>query len=282
MAARAPPQDGGQGFPLPSQMGPSLLSMVRRGALAWRMRSRPAGRAAAGCPVGGAAAGLPLPLAPVRQPVLGGGLAAAMFRKARRVNVRKRNESEEEDEERDEEPHEPVMAVADGSGGSPPVPAPSLGPGPSPVAAPLLPLPPGCVPLAATGFNCAAGSFGLGLGLAAGPGPLAPPALPPPPAPAQPPPQQQGNGLPGAARAKEKRRGRENKEARGSLLSFRDEEEGEWRGWGAMFDNRERPRGGKGEQAVPLTCVGQGVVPLVFCAGGGLDSTTEPNRGLYH
>ncbi|NXG57502.1 PAXB1 protein, partial [Hemiprocne comata] len=113
-----------------------------------------------------------------------------MFRKARRVNVRKRNDSEEEDEERDEEPPQDPAAFA-----------------------------------CAAGYGAA---LGLGLGLMggdrAGLGALQAPALlppaPPPPAP------QQGNGLPGAGRPKEKKRPRENKEVpRASLLSFQDEEE---------------------------------------------------------
>ncbi|XP_065597843.1 PAX3- and PAX7-binding protein 1 isoform X2 [Cyrtonyx montezumae] len=155
-----------------------------------------------------------------------------MFRKARRVNVRKRNDSEEEDEERDEEPpQEP--APASGAGGE--------GPGEASAVAlaaagtGLLPLPPGCVPLALPGspaaFACAAGygaALGLGLGLMggdrAGLGALPAPSLLPPPPP--PPPPAQGNGLPASGRPKEKKRPRENKEApRASLLSFQDEEE---------------------------------------------------------
>ncbi|XP_030146600.2 PAX3- and PAX7-binding protein 1 isoform X2 [Taeniopygia guttata] len=149
-----------------------------------------------------------------------------MFRKARRVNVRKRNDSEEEDEERDEEPpQEPAPAAG------------AAGEGPSEASAPpgagLLPLPAGCVPLALPGspaaFACAASygaALGLGLGLMggdrAGLAALAAPAAlrPPPPQP------QQGNGLPAAGRPKEKKRSRENKEVpRASLLSFQDEEE---------------------------------------------------------
>ncbi|KAM4905483.1 PAX3- and PAX7-binding protein 1 isoform 2-T2 [Sylvia borin] len=148
-----------------------------------------------------------------------------MFRKARRVNVRKRNDSEEEDEERDEEPpQEPAPAVG------------TAGEGPSEASVPLapgaglLPLPAGCVPLALPGspaaFACAASygaALGLGLGLMGaerGLGALPPPAAPRPPQP------QQGNGLPAAGRPKEKKRARENKEVpRASLLSFQDEEE---------------------------------------------------------
>ncbi|XP_040502910.1 PAX3- and PAX7-binding protein 1 isoform X2 [Gallus gallus] len=155
-----------------------------------------------------------------------------MFRKARRVNVRKRNDSEEEDEERDEEPpQESAPAPASGAGGE--------GPGEASAVAlaaagtGLLPLPPGCVPLALPGspaaFACAAGygaALGLGLGLMggdrAGLGALSAPSLLPPP----PPPPPQGNGLPAAGRPKEKKRPRENKEVpRASLLSFQDEEE---------------------------------------------------------
>ncbi|NXV82152.1 PAXB1 protein, partial [Atlantisia rogersi] len=110
-----------------------------------------------------------------------------MFRKARRVNVRKRNDSEEEDEERDEEPPQEPAPAAGGDG-----------PGEASMA-------------------LAAGSDRAGLGALP-----APALLPPPP----PPPPQQGNGLPGAGRPKEKKRPRENKEVpRASLLSFQDEEE---------------------------------------------------------
>ncbi|XP_056350207.1 PAX3- and PAX7-binding protein 1 isoform X2 [Oenanthe melanoleuca] len=153
-----------------------------------------------------------------------------MFRKVRRVNVRKRNDSEEEDEERDEEPpQEPAPAVGTAEEG------PSEASMPLASGAGLLPLPAGCVPLALPGspaaFACAASygaALGLGLGLMggdrAGLGALAAPAaLRPPPPPPQP---QQGNGLPAAGRPKEKKRSRENKEVpRASLLSFQDEEE---------------------------------------------------------
>ncbi|XP_063249678.1 PAX3- and PAX7-binding protein 1 isoform X2 [Prinia subflava] len=151
-----------------------------------------------------------------------------MFRKARRVNVRKRNDSEEEDEERDEEPpQEPAPAV--GAAGE----GPSEASVPLTAGAGLLPLPAGCVPLAVPGspaaFACAASygaALGLGLGLMGGerpgPGAVPAPAALRPPAP-QP---QQGNGLPAAGRPKEKKRSRENKEVpRASLLSFQDEEE---------------------------------------------------------
>ncbi|XP_052529909.1 PAX3- and PAX7-binding protein 1 isoform X2 [Tympanuchus pallidicinctus] len=153
-----------------------------------------------------------------------------MFRKARRVNVRKRNDSEEEDEERDEEPpQEP--APASGAGGEGPAEASAVALAAAGTG--LLPLPPGCVPLALPGspaaFACAAGygaALGLGLGLMggdrAGLGALPAPSLLPPP----PPPPPQGNGLPATGRPKEKKRARENKEVpRASLLSFQDEEE---------------------------------------------------------
>uniref|UniRef100_A0A8C9F7C4 Uncharacterized protein n=1 Tax=Pavo cristatus TaxID=9049 RepID=A0A8C9F7C4_PAVCR len=152
-----------------------------------------------------------------------------MFRKARRVNVRKRNDSEEEDEERDEElAQEP--APASGAGGEGPAEASAVALAAAGTG--LLPLPPGCVPLALPGspaaFACAAGygaALGLGLGLMggdrAGLGALPAPSLLPPP-----PPPPQGNGLPAAGRPKEKKRPRENKEVpRASLLSFQDEEE---------------------------------------------------------
>ncbi|KAG6934542.1 PAX3 and PAX7 binding protein 1, partial [Chelydra serpentina] len=159
---------------------------------------------------GGAGAG-PRRAAAGRVSGLRGAGPGGMFRKARRVNVRKRNDSEEEDEERerDEEPQEPLGAD---------------GPGEAAMAqaAPLLPLPTGCVPLAVP----ALAGYGAGSGLGPGFGPslaaLLPPPLPPPP------PPQQGNGLPGAGRAKERKRLRENKEApapRASLLSFQDEVE---------------------------------------------------------
>nr|XP_054484352.1 PAX3- and PAX7-binding protein 1 isoform X3 [Agelaius phoeniceus] len=154
-----------------------------------------------------------------------------MFRKARRVNVRKRNDSEEEDEERDEEPPQEPAAGAAGEG-------PSEASVPLASGAGLLPLPAGCVPLALPGspaaFACVASygaALGLGLGLMggdrAGLGALPAPAVlrPAPPPPPQPQPQQ-GNGLPVAGRPKEKKRSRENKEVpRASLLSFQDEEE---------------------------------------------------------
>nr|XP_003219082.2 PREDICTED: PAX3- and PAX7-binding protein 1 [Anolis carolinensis] len=148
-----------------------------------------------------------------------------MFRKARRVNVRKRNESEEEeDDEKDEAPPPQAQASSQAGGAGPeaeaeltpfpPPPPPSL-PAPKP---PLLPLPTGCLPLVPPGR----------------PPPLPPPppavVLPPPPPPSQP---AGNNGL--VLKAKERRN--KGKEAptlqapppppRGSLklLSFQDEEE---------------------------------------------------------
>ncbi|KAM7180230.1 PAX3- and PAX7-binding protein 1 [Macrochelys suwanniensis] len=161
---------------------------------------------------GGEAGAGPRRAAAGRVSGLRGAGPGGMFRKARRVNVRKRNDSEEEDEERererDEEPQEPLGAD---------------GPGEAAMAqaAPLLPLPTGCVPLAVP----ALAGYGAGSGLGPGFGPGLAALLPPPPLP---PPPQQGNGLPGAGRAKERKRLRENKEApapRASLLSFQDEVE---------------------------------------------------------
>ncbi|XP_033002829.1 PAX3- and PAX7-binding protein 1 isoform X2 [Lacerta agilis] len=163
-----------------------------------------------------------------------------MFRKARRVNVRKRNESEEDDEERDESPPQqqqpPPPPGGDGPSGET-----DLLPGPKP---PLLPLPTGCVPLACPGGAGGGGGFGFGgpeaVGRGGGAGLTAPqlqppPVLTPPPAP----PSQQtppgNNGLVPAA-SKFKERKNKNKEElppppppRGSLslLSFQDEEEAE-------------------------------------------------------
>ncbi|XP_066475178.1 PAX3- and PAX7-binding protein 1 isoform X2 [Tiliqua scincoides] len=165
-----------------------------------------------------------------------------MFRKARRVNVRKRNESEEEDEEREEEPApRPPPPGRDGPAGEAAAPAAKL---------PLLPLPTGCVPLVPPGGGGggAAGGFAFGGAEVAGrggtgltmppllqpPPPLIPPPAAPPPPPAQQP-QPGNNGLlPAAAKPKERRnKSREAGAAaltpppRGSLslLSFQDEEE---------------------------------------------------------
>ncbi|XP_054569413.1 PAX3- and PAX7-binding protein 1 isoform X1 [Eptesicus fuscus] len=109
-----------------------------------------------------------------------------MFRKARRVNVRKRNDSEEEERERDEEQEPPPLLPPPGTGEEPGDRAPGgevpLGPGPPPSA------------LTAGHGAEAGGCF---------PGGADP-----------------GNGL------KPRKRPRENKEVpRASLLSFQDEEE---------------------------------------------------------
>ncbi|XP_033088232.1 PAX3- and PAX7-binding protein 1 isoform X2 [Trachypithecus francoisi] len=118
--------------------------------------------------------------------------AAEMFRKARRVNVRKRNDSEEEERERDEEQEPPPLLPPPGTGEE-------AGPG--------------------GGGDRAPGGESL-----LGPGPPPPTALTPGlgaeaggcfPSGAEP-----GNGL------KTRKRPRENKEMpRASLLSFQDEEE---------------------------------------------------------
>ncbi|XP_004620401.2 PAX3- and PAX7-binding protein 1 [Sorex araneus] len=124
-----------------------------------------------------------------------------MFRKARRVNVRKRNDSEEEERERDDEQEPP-----------PP---------------PLLPLPgAGEEP----GGGGGGGDRAPGGESLLGPGPPQS-GLPPPPAalPAGPA-AEAGGGFPGGAEPgnglKPRKRQRENKEVpRASLLSFQDEEE---------------------------------------------------------
>ncbi|XP_062982758.1 PAX3- and PAX7-binding protein 1 [Elgaria multicarinata webbii] len=156
-----------------------------------------------------------------------------MFRKARRVNVRKRNESEEDDEERDEEPPPPppLLQGGDGPTGEADLPAPKP---------PLLPLPIGCVPLVSPGGG---GGFVLGGAEAVGRGGsgLTAPHLPPPPLPPPvfiPPlssqqPAAGNNGFVSAV-SKAKERKNKNRESvaaptppRGSvkLLSFQDEEE---------------------------------------------------------
>lgn len=119
--------------------------------------------------------------------------AAGMFRKARRVNVRKRNDSEEEERERDEEQEPPPLLPppasgeepGPGGGERPPAGESLLGPGPPPPPSAHTP-----------GLGAEAGG-----GIPGGPEP--------------------GNGL------KPRKRPRENKEVpRASLLSFQDEEEG--------------------------------------------------------
>lgn len=110
-----------------------------------------------------------------------------MFRKARRVNVRKRNDSEEEERERDEEQDPPPLLLPPpGAGEDAPGPGGEslLGPGP----------PSALTPGAAAETGGASGFPGAA---------------------------EPGNGL------KPRKRPRENKEVpRASLLSFQDEEEG--------------------------------------------------------
>ncbi|XP_054398744.1 PAX3- and PAX7-binding protein 1 isoform X3 [Pongo abelii] len=114
-----------------------------------------------------------------------------MFRKARRVNVRKRNDSEEEERERDEEQEPPPLLPPPGTGEE-------AGPG---------------------GGDRAPGGESL-----LGPGPPPPSALTPGLG------AEVGGGFPGGAEPgnglKPRKRPRENKEVpRASLLSFQDEEE---------------------------------------------------------
>lgn len=120
--------------------------------------------------------------------------AAGMFRKARRVNVRKRNDSEEEERERDEEQEPPPLLPPPGTGEEP---GPGdRAPGGESLLGPGLPPPPSA--------------------LAPGPGTEAGGCFP---GGAEP-----GNGL------KPRKRPRENKEVpRASLLSFQDEDEGNCR-----------------------------------------------------
>nr|XP_056714457.1 PAX3- and PAX7-binding protein 1 [Euleptes europaea] len=155
-----------------------------------------------------------------------------MFRKARRVNVRKRNESEEDEEERDDEapqsqPPPPPAPGGDGPAAEAPQPLPRP---------PLLPLPTGCVPLVSPAGGGGPGGFAYGGAEAVGRGSPAltapPPALPPPPPPPsqQPPPAGNNGFVSAASKAKERRN--KGKEAAGppprgslKLLSFQDEEE---------------------------------------------------------
>lgn len=121
-----------------------------------------------------------------------------MFRKARRVNVRKRNDSEEEERERDEEQEPPPLL--------PPPPGTGEEPGPGPG------------PGGGGGDRAPAGESLLG------PGP------PPPPPAALTSGTEAGGCLPGGAEPgnglKPRKRPRENKEVpRASLLSFQDEDE---------------------------------------------------------
>lgn len=164
-----------------------------------------------------------------------------MFRKARRVNVRKRNESEDDDEERDEAlPSQPPPPP----GGDGPAAETEL-PAPKP---PLLPLPTGCVPLVSPAAASSGGTFAfssaevvvVGRG---GPSLPAPELQPPPPAPIAlvPPPPPLSQQLPplgnnghvsAVSKPKERKKGKESVAAPGvprgsrSLLSFQDEEEG--------------------------------------------------------
>nr|XP_004468673.1 PAX3- and PAX7-binding protein 1 isoform X2 [Dasypus novemcinctus] len=114
-----------------------------------------------------------------------------MFRKARRVNVRKRNDSEEEERERDEEQEPPPLLPPPGTGEEPGPGGGDRAPGGESLLAPGPPPPSALIP---------------GIGAEAGGGF---------PGGAEP-----GNGL------KPRKRPRENKEVpRASLLSFQDEEE---------------------------------------------------------
>lgn len=138
-----------------------------------------------------------LPFSPSASRCEGALPAAGMFRKARRVNVRKRNDSEEEERERDEEQEPPPLLPPPASGDEP-------GPG--------------------GGDRAPAGESLLGPG---------PPQPPPPPPSAHAPGlgAEAGGGIPGGAEPgnglKPRKRPRENKEVpRASLLSFQDEEEG--------------------------------------------------------
>lgn len=122
-----------------------------------------------------------------------------MFRKARRVNVRKRNDSEEEERERDEEQEPPPLLPPPPGTGEEPGPGPGPGGGGgdrAPAGESLLgPGPPPPPPAALTSGTEAGGCL---LGGA-----------------------EPGNGL------KPRKRPRENKEVpRASLLSFQDEDEG--------------------------------------------------------
>lgn len=143
-----------------------------------------------------AIASLPLPGPPCGSGCETAVRAAGMFRKARRVNVRKRNDSEEEERERDEEQEPP----------------------------PLLP-PPG------TGEEPGSGGGG---DRAPGGESLQGPGLPPPSALTSGSGAEAGGCFPGGAEPgnglKPRKRPRENKEVpRASLLSFQDEEEGNCR-----------------------------------------------------
>lgn len=118
--------------------------------------------------------------------------AAGMFRKARRVNVRKRNDSEEEERERDEEQEPPPLLPPPGTGEEPGPGGSDRAPGGESLLGPGLPPPSAVTP----GFGGETGGCFPGSA-------------------------EPGNGL------KPRKRPRENKEVpRASLLSFQDEEEG--------------------------------------------------------
>lgn len=118
--------------------------------------------------------------------------AAGMFRKARRVNVRKRNDSEEEERERDEEQEPPPLLPPPGTGEEPGAGGSDRAPAGESLLGPGLPPPSALTP----GFGGEAGGCFPGSA-------------------------EPGNGL------KPRKRPRENKEVpRASLLSFQDEEEG--------------------------------------------------------
>ncbi|XP_064435505.1 PAX3- and PAX7-binding protein 1 isoform X2 [Mirounga angustirostris] len=139
-----------------------------------------------------AVASLPLPGPPCESGCETAVRAAGMFRKARRVNVRKRNDSEEEERERDEEQEPPPLLPPPGTGEEP-------GSG-------------GCGDRAPGGESLQ------------GPGPPPPSALTPGSG------AEAGGCFPGGAEPgnglKPRKRPRENKEVpRASLLSFQDEEE---------------------------------------------------------
>lgn len=168
-----------------------------------------------------------------------------MFRKARRVNVRKRNDSEEEERERDEEQEPPPLLPPPATGEEPGPGGGDRAPGGESLLGPGLPPPSALTP---------------GLGAEAGGGF---------PSGAEP-----GNGL------KPRKRPRENKEVpRASLLSFQDEEEGNRRALGIHTSASPAPAPslvralpgclGPGNR-VPLPArpsAGESVPPPAFCSG---------------
>lgn len=174
--------------------------------------------------------------------------AAGMFRKARRVNVRKRNDSEEEERERDEEQEPPPLLPPPGTGEEP-------GPG-------------------GGGDRAPGGESLLG------------PGLPPPSALTPGPGAEAGGCFPGGAEPgnglKPRKRPRENKEVpRASLLSFQDEEEGNRR---AADPRLRHPHPGPhrgslpslgaqpphpGMESLPARPAARLSPPPAFCSGGG-------------